>query len=262
MAKKPSSDYDPFKAENPMLALSAIGLHTATYLTDIWLGAMRGMVDSAKDLERRADENSAPVTSREHAATGETQATQVKQAAQATTQATTQAPTQAPTQTIEPSQSAVAPEPVKPAVVAKAPVQDSPTTKPVAKKTPAKATTAKKTASTTKATSTTKAASKPRTASKAKTETAAKAAAAAKPASPAAKPESPVKDADQVDDLKLISGVGPKLEQFLHRRGITSFQQVAALKKTDIRKLNEELSLSGRIERDDWVGQAKKLSEQ
>lgn len=62
------------------------------------------------------------------------------------------------------------------------------------------------------------------------------------------------------DDLKKISGVGPVLEKKLHDFGVTQFEQVAAFSKEDIDRLDEALSFKGRIERDDWVGQAKKLA--
>lgn len=62
------------------------------------------------------------------------------------------------------------------------------------------------------------------------------------------------------DDLKKISGVGPVLEKKLHDFGVTKFEQVAAFKKDDIERLDEALNFKGRIERDDWVGQAKKLA--
>ena len=68
------------------------------------------------------------------------------------------------------------------------------------------------------------------------------------------------KPSSKTDDLKSISGIGPKLEQMLQKRGITSFAQVAALKAADIAKLDEEMGLNGRIQRDDWMGQAAKLA--
>ncbi|KAG1651761.1 50S ribosomal protein L21 [Nymphon striatum] len=61
------------------------------------------------------------------------------------------------------------------------------------------------------------------------------------------------------DDLKLISGVGPVLEKKLHSFGITKFAQVAAFTKADIDMVDDALSFKGRIERDDWISQAKKL---
>lgn len=63
------------------------------------------------------------------------------------------------------------------------------------------------------------------------------------------------------DDLKKISGVGPALEKKLHAFGVTQFAQIAAFTKEDIDKLDEALSFKGRIERDDWVSQAKGFAE-
>jgi len=62
------------------------------------------------------------------------------------------------------------------------------------------------------------------------------------------------------DDLKKISGVGPVLEKKLHALGITQFAQVAAFTAEEIAKIDDALSFKGRIERDDWVGQAAKLA--
>ncbi len=67
-------------------------------------------------------------------------------------------------------------------------------------------------------------------------------------------------DGGQADDLKKISGVGPKLEQTLNELGIWHYEQVAALTKDDIAWVDERLRFKGRIERDDWVGQAKDLA--
>jgi predicted flap endonuclease-1-like 5' DNA nuclease len=62
------------------------------------------------------------------------------------------------------------------------------------------------------------------------------------------------------DDLKLIRGIGPKIESILHENGITTFRQVAELDDSTIDRLGETLaSLRGRIERDDWVGSARDL---
>ena len=63
------------------------------------------------------------------------------------------------------------------------------------------------------------------------------------------------------DDLKEISGVGPVLETKLHEMGIYHYAQIAAFTKEDIDAVDEELNFKGRIERDDWLGQAKKLAE-
>ncbi len=65
---------------------------------------------------------------------------------------------------------------------------------------------------------------------------------------------------DGADDLKRISGVGPKLEGKLHALGITRFEQIAAWTPEEIARFDDELSFHGRIERDDWIGQAKALA--
>ncbi|MCB1384422.1 MAG: cytochrome c1 [Nitratireductor sp.] len=62
------------------------------------------------------------------------------------------------------------------------------------------------------------------------------------------------------DDLKMISGVGPKLEKTLNGLGFWHFAQIANWKKADIAIVDGELNFKGRIERDDWVKQAKVLA--
>lgn len=66
--------------------------------------------------------------------------------------------------------------------------------------------------------------------------------------------------ADAADDLKQLSGVGPALEKKLHANGVTSFAQIAAWGADDIAEFDEKLSFKGRIEREGWVEQAKKLA--
>ncbi len=63
-----------------------------------------------------------------------------------------------------------------------------------------------------------------------------------------------------VDDLKLISGVGPKNEAVLHELGIFTFAQIAAWKKAERAWVDAYLNFHGRIEREDWVKQAKALA--
>jgi len=62
------------------------------------------------------------------------------------------------------------------------------------------------------------------------------------------------------DDLKQLSGVGPALEKKLHEAGVTTFAQIAAWTEADIAEMDEKLSFKGRIEREGWVEQAKKLA--
>ena len=62
------------------------------------------------------------------------------------------------------------------------------------------------------------------------------------------------------DDLQQIAGIGPGLEKKLKDSGITTIQQIAELSDKDITHLEEEIiKFSGRINRDKWVEQAKKL---
>jgi len=42
--------------------------------------------------------------------------------------------------------------------------------------------------------------------------------------------------------------------------GVTTFEQIANWSAEDIAKVDEELNFKGRIERDDWVKQAKELA--
>lgn len=62
------------------------------------------------------------------------------------------------------------------------------------------------------------------------------------------------------DDLKKISGVGPKLENTLNQTGIFHFAQIARLSQKAIDELDDKLAFKGRVARDKWVEQAKALS--
>jgi NADH-quinone oxidoreductase subunit E len=63
-----------------------------------------------------------------------------------------------------------------------------------------------------------------------------------------------------IDDLKLISGIGPKIEGILHSLGIYTLAQVASWKKAERDWVDGYLNFKGGIERDDWVKQAKALA--
>ncbi|RMH43124.1 MAG: 50S ribosomal protein L21 [Alphaproteobacteria bacterium] len=107
---------------------------------------------------------------------------------------------------------------------------------------------------------------------KAKAKPAAKKAAAKKPAAkeapkaeaPAGKKPSNLLDAPRggkADDLKKISGVGPKLEELLHANGVFHYDQIAAWTPEEVAYMDEQLSFKGRIEREGWIEQAKALAE-
>lgn len=62
------------------------------------------------------------------------------------------------------------------------------------------------------------------------------------------------------DDLKLIRGVGRQNEDRLQALGIWHFEQIAAWTPANVEWVGSYLAFPGRIEREDWVGQAKTLA--
>jgi len=65
----------------------------------------------------------------------------------------------------------------------------------------------------------------------------------------------------EADDLKAIVGVGPFLEKKLHATGIYTFRQIANFTADDIEQVNDIIEFfPGRIQRDNWVGQATELA--
>ena len=107
--------------------------------------------------------------------------------------------------------------------------------------------------------------------------------AAAKPAAPKAAAAKPKADAKKpaaakkapalsntlkaprggkADRLILIKGIGPVNEKKLNQHGIYHFDQIAAWKKADIEAAEAYLAFDGRIEREDWMRQAKELAKQ
>jgi len=62
------------------------------------------------------------------------------------------------------------------------------------------------------------------------------------------------------DNLQEIIGIGKVFEHALHELGIYTFAQIAAFDITDIARVNAAMKGSeGRMEQDDWIGQAKEL---
>ncbi len=61
------------------------------------------------------------------------------------------------------------------------------------------------------------------------------------------------------DDLSLIGGIGPKLNERLKSLGIFHFWQLAALSDADIAKIETGLAIKGRIDREEWVEQSREL---
>ncbi len=66
----------------------------------------------------------------------------------------------------------------------------------------------------------------------------------------------------EVDDLKLLSGVGPVLEEKLNSAGVYRFEQIANWTEGNVQAFDELLSLKGRIGKDDWISQAKTFHEE
>jgi NADH-quinone oxidoreductase subunit E len=63
------------------------------------------------------------------------------------------------------------------------------------------------------------------------------------------------------DDLKLIKGVGPKLEKLLHSLGFFHFDQIAAWTEAELAWVDDNLEgFKGRASRDGWIAQAKILA--
>ena len=66
----------------------------------------------------------------------------------------------------------------------------------------------------------------------------------------------------QPDDLKLIKGVGPKLESLLHELGFYHYDQIAGWGPEEVAWVDQNLKgFKGRVSRDDWVAQARLLAD-
>lgn len=67
--------------------------------------------------------------------------------------------------------------------------------------------------------------------------------------------------AGKADDLKLIKGIGPKLETLCHKLGFYHFDQIAAWTEAEVAWVDENLEgFKGRVVRDGWVAQARDLT--
>ena len=102
---------------------------------------------------------------------------------------------------------------------------------------------------------------------KTKSKPAAKAAKPAPKAAPAAeaiaeeKPQTlKAARAGGADDLKRISGVGPKLEGVLNELGFWHFDQISKWTNAEVEWVDSRLKFKGRIARDEWIKQATQLA--
>ncbi len=79
-------------------------------------------------------------------------------------------------------------------------------------------------------------------------------------AAPMAKPELFAEAPERTDDLRQITGIGPKLEEALHAAGVYTYAQIASWGPAEIAWIDENIDgPKGRITRDDWVSQAGDL---
>lgn len=78
---------------------------------------------------------------------------------------------------------------------------------------------------------------------------------------PAAVPAAAAKPVAGADDLQRIKGIGPKISDWLNAQGVTRYDQIAAWDAATVADFAQRLGrMGGRIEADDWVGQAKLLA--
>ncbi len=84
----------------------------------------------------------------------------------------------------------------------------------------------------------------------------------AKPSAKSAKPTGLAAARNgKADDLKVIVGVGPAMEKLLNNLGFYHFDQIAAWKAAEVAWVDDNLEgFKGRVTRDKWVAQAKKLA--
>ena len=59
------------------------------------------------------------------------------------------------------------------------------------------------------------------------------------------------------DDLSKLNGAGPQIVQKLNDAGIYHYWQIAAMTPDEVAKVDADLKLNGRIDRDSWVSQAR-----
>ena len=67
------------------------------------------------------------------------------------------------------------------------------------------------------------------------------------------------KQKGEPDDLTQIKGIDADLVGRLRQLNVIKLEQIANLSDDDIGNVDEALQLDGRIEKDDWVGQAQQL---
>ena len=61
------------------------------------------------------------------------------------------------------------------------------------------------------------------------------------------------------DDLAKLPGIGPQIVKKLNDAGIYHYWQIAAMTPENAAKIDNDLKLAGRIERDGWIDLARGL---
>lgn len=62
------------------------------------------------------------------------------------------------------------------------------------------------------------------------------------------------------DDLKRIRGVGVLIEKRLRQMGFNTYEDIGSWTQSDIDRVSQQLDFRGRIERENWIEQARILS--
>ena len=70
----------------------------------------------------------------------------------------------------------------------------------------------------------------------------------------------PFRPGSGIDDLKRIRGIGVLIEKKLNSLGVTHYEQVANWTGADIERISNILDFKGRIERENWIEQARILA--
>ncbi len=69
-------------------------------------------------------------------------------------------------------------------------------------------------------------------------------------------------DSNNSNDLTKLNGIGPYIEQKLNEIGIYNYDQISRFNQVDINVITELIDFfPGRIERDNWIGQANSLKD-
>lgn len=66
-------------------------------------------------------------------------------------------------------------------------------------------------------------------------------------------------EAGDADDLRQIRGIGPKIAGILMELGIRRYEQIAEWTPEHVEWINAHLKFKGRVEREEWIPQARAL---